>query len=1051
MKPAKRPATARAKKRVARTGKRAVKAIKPKIATTKTATTTKTAAAKAPSVHRPRAKSPTPAAPPAGDGTLAARIATAPELAQPKPAKARVGAWLNEIKAEPAARGLAALLDGHPALMQAMAAIAESSPYLWDLATSEPLRLLRVLQSNPDRHFSELLEGVSEAVAVAADDAQAMRLLRRMKSEAAFLIALCDIGGVWPIMQTARALTQLADAAVSSVVQFLLAEAARLGRLSPADRSRPQDGSGYIVLAMGKMGGFELNYSSDIDLIVFYDPLAPALPEDLEPGPFFVRLTQRLVKLLQERTADGYVFRTDLRLRPDPASTPIAISTPAALSYYESSGQNWERAAMIKARACAGDIVAGERILNDISPFVWRKYLDFAAIADVQAMKQQIHAFRGHGEIAIEGHNIKLGRGGIREVEFFAQTQQLIAGGRNPSLRDRETLVTLDKLAAVGWIDAKARDDMSAAYLFLRTVEHRLQMVNDDQIQTLPDEPSQLEGFARFLGFASRNQFAAVLRRHLETVQRHYAALFEIAPARDHPALEFPAAGDDKATLDRMVEMGFRKPLETSARIRQWFAGEYRSLKSEAARQQLRDLLPALLEQFARMENPDAALAPFDHFLANLHNAPRLLSMLRQNQSLIALIAMVIGAAPRLADILARYPQVMDALVEPQFFGVLPDEAELSRRLQQALTQARYDEDLLERIRMFGLEHMFLIGVRILTGTVTAAQAGETFARLADVVIRALHRAVAANFALTYGHLRDEASAVVALGKLGGNEMAANSDLDLMLIYDFDPAKPNSDGKRPLPGPQYFARLTQRVINSLTAQTNYGALYQVDMRLRPSGQSGPLATQIATFANYQESEAWTWEHMALTRARVISASPGFAAKVEAVIAATLRRPRDAALIAGDVVEMRGAIAREKGDASRWDLKYSAGGLIDIEFIAQYLQLVHGAEHPGILDNSTARVLDKARSLGVLAAADADVLRPAVRLYQALTQILRLCLPGPFNPKTAGPALLRLVARAADVPDFAAVEATLIETQAQVREAFVRILGSSPEPQPLDRG
>jgi len=1039
MKPAKGPATtSKIKKRLAKAGQRGTTAIKPKKAAAKTA------AAKKPSEGKARAK-------PAGERSLAVRIATAPELAKAKLAKARVDAWLKDIKADPAASGIAALLDGNPALSRAMAAIAESSPYLWELATSEPLRLLRVLQSDPDRHFGELLEGVSEAVALADDEAQAMRLLRRMKSEAALSIALCDIGGVWPIMQTARALTELADAAVSSAVQFLLAEATRLGRLSPPDRSRPQDGSGYIVLAMGKMGGFELNYSSDIDLIVFYDPQAPGLPKDLEPGPFFVRLTQRLVKLLQERTADGYVFRTDLRLRPDPASTAIAISTPAALSYYESSGQNWERAAMIKARACAGDIAAGARILNDIAPFVWRKYLDFAAIADVQAMKQQIHAFRGHGEVAVEGHNIKLGRGGIREVEFFAQTQQLIAGGRNPSLRDRETLVTLDKLAAVGWIDGKARDDMTAAYLFLRTVEHRLQMINDDQTQTLPDEPLALERFAHFLGFKSRDEFAAVLRRHLETVQRHYAALFETAPGRDRPALEFPAAADDKVTLDRLVEMGFRAPLETSARIRNWFAGEYRSLKSETARQQLRDLLPPLLGQFARMEHPDAALAPFDHFLANLHNAPRLLSMLRQNPPLIALIAMVIGAAPRLADILARYPQVMDALVEPQFFGVLPDEAELSRRLQQALAQARYDEDLLERIRMFGLEHMFLIGVRILTGTVTAAQAGETFARLADVVIRALHNAVAANFAQTHGHLKGEASAVVALGKLGGNEMTASSDLDLMLIYDFDPARPASDGKRPLPGTQYFARLTQRLINSLTAQTNYGALYQVDMRLRPSGQSGPLATQIATFANYQENEAWTWEHMALTRARVISAPPGFAAKVEAVIAATLRRPRDAALIAGDVVEMRGAIAREKGDASRWDLKYAAGGLIDIEFIAQYLQLVHGDEHPGILDHSTARVLDKARALGILDAEDAEILRPAVRLYQALTQILRLCLPGPFNPKTAGPALLRLVARAADVPDFAAVEATLIETQARVRDAFIRILGSSPEPQPLERG
>jgi glutamate-ammonia-ligase adenylyltransferase len=991
-----------------------------------------------------------PAAVSGAESSIAARIATTPKLASAGDSLARVSDWLQEIVKEPGGRAVAALCDAHPPVSRLLAGLAENSPYLWHLATSEPVRLAKVLNGEPERHFAELLEGVSEAVALADDETQAMHHLRRMKSEAALLIALCDIGGVWPIMRCARALTELADAAVSSAVRFLLADAAQAGRLKPPDRSRPQADSGYIVLAMGKMGAFELNYSSDIDLIVFYDRNARGLAKDIEPGPFWVRLTQRLVKLLQERTADGYVFRTDLRLRPDPASTAIAISAEAALSYYESSGQNWERAAMIKARPCAGDLAAGEKLLGEIAPFVWRKYLDFAAIADVRAMKQQIHAFRGHGSIAVEGHNIKLGRGGIREVEFFAQTQQLIAGGRNPSLRDRETLITLDKLTDVGWIDAAVRDDMADAYRFLRVVEHRLQMINDDQTQTLPEDSSALDAFARFAGFQNRDSFAKVLTGHLEKVQGHYAELFEGVPPASGLTLEFPADRDDRRTLDHLVSMGYRTPLETSARIRNWLSGEHRSLRSETARAQLHELVPLLLEQFARTANPDAALVPFDHFLSNLHNATRLLSMLRQNPSLIALIAMVIGTAPRLADTLARYPQVMDALVEPNFFGTLPDETELSRRLQQAIAEARYDEDLLERVRMFGLEHMFLIGVRILTGTITAAQAGETFARLADVVIRAVHKSVAANFAGTYGHLEGEKSAVLAMGKLGGSEMTAGSDLDLILVYDFSGDDADSDGERPLPGPQYFARLTQRLINALTARTNYGALYQVDMRLRPSGRSGPVATKITSFADYQENEAWTWEHMALTRARVISTSPGFAAEVESVIAATLRKERDKELIAGDVVEMRGAIASEKGEGSRWELKYAAGGLVDIEFIAQYLQLVHAEALPGILDTSTARVLDKARALGVLAAEDAEVLRPAVALYQSLTQILRLCLQEPFDPKTASPGLLRLLARAADVPDFAAVDATLIETQARVREVFIRILGKTPKPAALER-
>ncbi|MGB8104441.1 MAG: bifunctional [glutamine synthetase] adenylyltransferase/[glutamine synthetase]-adenylyl-L-tyrosine phosphorylase, partial [Pseudolabrys sp.] len=856
-------------------------------------------------------------------------------------------------------------------------------------------------------------------------------------------IALADIGGVWPVMRAARALTDLADTAVDAATRFVLAEVTRAGRLMPKDKANPQRDSGYIVLAMGKMGAFELNYSSDIDLIVLYDPAAPALPKDAEPSTLFVRVTQRLVKLLQERTADGYVFRTDLRLRPDPASTAIAISTPAAAAYYESVGQNWERAAMIKARACAGDIAAGDAILAELAPFVWRKYLDFAAVADVHAMKRQINAYRGHGEIAVEGHNIKLGRGGIREIEFFAQTQQLIAGGRNPSLRDRDTLTTLDKLYEDQWIDEAARDAMKEAYCFLRTVEHRLQMVNDEQTQTLPADPSELERFARFLGFASRDAFAKVLLGHLNQVQRYYVRLFEKHPDADRPALAFPSDADDNKTLDRLAELGFRAPLEASSIVRQWLNGDHRSLKGEAARSHLQTLLPALLEDVARTDNPNATLVLFDHFLTNLHGPARLLPLLRQNPELITLIVLVLGIAPRLGETLARHPQVMDALVDPSFFGALPDEIELGRRFDAALTQSRHDEDLLERIRMFGLEYMFLIGVRILSGTVTARQAGEAFARLADAVIRAVHRAAADNFAMSYGHMRGEETAVVAMGKLGGYEMTATSDLDLILVYDFDEKYPESNGARPLYGAQYFARLTQRLINTLTAQTNYGALYQVDMRLRPSGRAGPLATRLDGFAAYQETEAWTWEHMALTRARVVSASTAFELRIQSVIQDILQRPRDAELTAGDVVEMRAAIAKEKGDSERWDLKYVAGGLVDIEFIAQYLQLIHAHRLPGILDTSTARVLDKARSLRVLAMEDAEILRPAVQLYHDLTQILRLCLPGKFDPKTAGAGLLRLLARAADVPDFATLDATLVEMQIKVRESFVRILGKAP--------
>jgi glutamate-ammonia-ligase adenylyltransferase len=974
--------------------------------------------------------------------SLAARIVVAPRLIDSAATAAILSAWLDEVD-EDCATAIRALLQEHPVLRTLLQSVSESSPFLWDLAHRAPHRLLALLRSDPDRYFAELLAGTITEVAACEDVETAMRLLRRMKAEAALLIALADIGGVWPVMRAAAALTELADTAVRSAVHFALSEAARAGRIEPIDASDPQKGSGYIVLAMGKMGAGELNYSSDIDLIVFYDKASPIVPENVEPAPVFVRITQRVVKLLQERTGDGYVFRTDLRLRPDPASTPVAVSTAAAMTYYESVGQNWERAAMIKARACAGDIRAGEKLIADLAPFVWRKYLDFAALADVHAMKRQINAYRGHGQIAVEGHNIKLGRGGIREIEFFAQTQQLIAGGRNPSLRDRDTLTTLSKLAEDRWIDEAARDDLGAAYRFLRVVEHRLQMVDDEQTQSLPGDRAGLERFARFLGYESRDAFAADLVAHLEKVQGYYARLFEKAPGPERPELRFPPDADDHRTLDRLAELGFKQALEASGIVRHWLNGGHRSLKGEVAHDHLLALVPELIEQIARTANPNATLVLFDDFLANLHGAPRLLSLLRQNPELISLMMLVLGIAPRLADMLARHPQVMDALIDPSFFGALPDEGELSRRLQATLAQSRYDEDLLERIRMFGLEYMFLIGVRILSGTLRARAAGEAYARLADAVIRAVHHAVAENFAASYGHMQGEQTAVLALGKLGGHEMTATSDLDLILVYDFDAAHPESDGARSLYGAQYFARLTQRLINALTAQTNYGALYQVDMRLRPSGRAGPLATQIGAFSGYQDTEAWTWEHMALTRARVVSGSPEFRARVEGVIRDVLTRERDRELVAGDVVEMRAAVAKEKGDTDRWDLKHAAGGLVDIEFIAQYLQLVHAHDQPEILDTSTARVLDRARALRLLAAEDAEALRAAVQLYLDLTQILRLCLAGPFDPKTAAPGLLQLLARAGDVPDFATLDATLSDMQARVRASFVRILGREP--------
>jgi glutamate-ammonia-ligase adenylyltransferase len=979
------------------------------------------------------------------DAALVLRLAGALPLSS-RPGRERLVQWLAGIGRSAAGKGIKQLAAKHPPLASLLAGIAEAAPYIWDLVRADPSRTLRLLSHDPDNTLVVLLGRTRSEAAAARGPGEVMSILRRMKAEAALLVALADIGNVWPVARVTQALTEIADSALGAAVRHLLADAIRRDRLILPDPHNPEAGSGYVVLAMGKMGGGALNFSSDIDLMVFFDADTPALAPEIEPTQFYVRLTRELMKLLQERTSDGYVFRVDLRLRPDPASTQIAISTDAALDYYESRGQSWERAALIKARPCAGDLAAGARLIRDVSPFVWRKYLDYAAVADVHAMKQQIHAYRGHGEIAVEGHNIKVGRGGIREIEFFVQTQQLIAGGRHAALRGRSTVAMLAALAADGWIDPDARDELGAAYDFLRKVEHRLQMQADEQTHTLPADREGLEVFARFLGFSGRDAFAAMLLSHLRAVERHYGRLFERAPAdlAQRQNLSFATPEGESETLDRLAEMGFRQPRELAAAVHRWHSSLYRSLRGEQARQSLNELVPVLIEQFARAESPDAAFAAFDHFLAGLRAGGRFLLLLRQHPELIRFLALILGVAPRLADILAQNPQVIDPLLDPSFFGALPDETRLASALALALDDTRDHEAALDASRLFGQEHMFLIGARVLSSSVSAEQAGALFARLADVLIRSLHARVEKNFADTYGRVEGQQTVILALGRLGAREMTARSDLDLIVIYDYDAARPDSvGGARSLYGAQYFARLTQRLISALTAKTNYGALYPVDMRLRPSGRSGPLATQIDSFVSYQEREAWTWEHMALTRARVVSGPPDFAARVNAAIRAVLCRKRNAAAVVEDVIEMRAAIAAEKGEGDPWDLKYAAGALVDIEFIAQYLQLVHAAALPDILDTSTARALEKAAHLGVLSAADAEVLRPAVRLYHDLTQIMRLCLPGGFDPKTASPGVLALLARAADLPDFPALEAHVKDTQLKVRECFMRILGRGP--------
>lgn len=955
-----------------------------------------------------------------------------------------------------AARNLQDLRSLHPALDRALkdpvfsalcTAAFGGSPYLARLAQRHNGWLAGALSQTPQAALQRILHSLAVSDPAALSEDQQMTELRNAKQRAALLIALCDIAGLWDLATITKALSDLADSTLAAALDWLFANAATSGKFMPADPGNPASfaqSSGLALIAMGKYGAFELNYSSDIDLIVLYDAEKAPLAEGVEAGDFFVRLTRNLVKLMQEVTEDGYVFRTDLRLRPDPGSTSIAVNLRAAEQYYETMGQNWERAAMIKARAVAGDIDTGNEFLNHLTPFIWRKYLDYAAIEDVHSMKRQVHAFRGHGEIAVKGHNIKLGRGGIREIEFFVQTQQLIAGGRDEQLRDNRTLVMLEILRDKDWITAQAADQLREAYEFLRTIEHRLQMQNDEQLHELPDKDAGLEDFARFAGFRDGQDFSQTLTAHLQNVQRHYAALFEKSESlgSDQGVLVFTGTEEDPETVETIATMGFSNASEISATIRGWHFGRITATRSARARERLTILVPLLLSALSKTVDPDQAFHRFDQFIGNLPAGVQLFSLLCSNPDMLDFLAEIMGTAPRLAGGLARNPQVLDAALDPGFFSILPAKSRIRQNLAKAIAAANDFEAVLDAARVIAREQGFRIGAHLLSNTANGETAGQAYTDLADCLIEGLVSVVRAEMENRHGRLKDGEVAILALGKLGGCEMTASSDLDLILVYDHDEDCLESDGRKPLMAGQYYARFTQHLISALTAPTAQGQLYQVDMRLRPSGQSGPIATRFVSFTDYQTGQAWAWEHMALTRARVVAGDRELSQRLEAAIRDILLQPRDAKETASEIADMRNRIFIEKGSDDIWDIKQTRGGLVELEFIAQTLQLIQGHDHPDLLSTNTATMFRKAILQGLLPRDQGERLVAACEFLHDLTQIIRLCVEGKFDAPAANPTLRVLLARAGDAPDFTSLENNLRETQGLIHRAYQQFVGKS---------
>ncbi len=958
--------------------------------------------------------------------------------AWPAPADPDAAARLLERFAALGEAEAALAADGAGRAM--LAALGGGSPFLSDLALREHRVVVQVAAAGPDAALSDIVAAL-DTVGPATPRAAVAAALRGAKRRTALLTAMADIGGQWGLARVTAVLSWLAEATLGRAVEHLLRTAHDAHEIVLPDPARPAQGSGLAVLGMGKLGARELNYSSDIDLVLLYDPDVHPNPDGI--GAVFTRLARALVALMETRDADGYVFRTDLRLRPDPAATPPAVALPAALTYYESMGQNWERAAMTKARPVAGDLALGAAFLDAIRPFIWRRGLDFAAIADIHAMKRRIndhhgdhrgdHRGLGSGRIELAGHDVKLGQGGIREIEFAAQTLQLVWGGRDPQLRDPTTLGALRRLVRAGRLERRAAAELAVAYRVLRRVEHRLQMVADRQTHLIPAKPAELARFAVFMGCADAEALSGFLLHHMGRVRRRYAAVFEAVPEPTGATATLDLSGIDTppATVAALHALGFHNSAGMIATLRGWQAGRLRALRSSRSRELMDAMLPTLLEALGAQPDPDAAFARFDQMLSRLPAGVQLLSMFQRNPALLARVAAVLGAAPSLAEHLATMPSALEGLLAPSGADPSPGRT-LARRLQDA----RSLEDVVGITRTLVRSEDFRLCVGQMEGWLDVDQAGTARTALADAALSALLAAVLAEQAARYGTVRGGAMAVVALGKAGSREMMAGSDLDLMLIYTHPPGATESRGRRSLPASQWFIRAAHAFVAALTAPGPEGPLYAVDMRLRPSGNKGPVAVSLAAFRRYHMHDAWTWERMALTRARVVAGSPALRARTERAIADALGHPHDPAQTRADAASMRARLLRELPAAGPWDVKMRPGGGIEVEFVAQTLQLVTGVR-TGC--QSTRAALAHLAGVGALPAAEAAMLIRADRLWRTVQSMVRITVGrgAAELPPQAAEALLRVAGAGLDLD---ALRATLEATAAEVRAAFLTLVG-----------
>ena len=809
--------------------------------------------------------------------------------------------------------------------------------------------------------------------------------LRRERSATALALAIGDLASVLPLEKVTAELSDLADRSIAR------AAAAAIMERTPQDE--PQ---GFAVIALGKLGSHELNFSSDVDLLFLYDPQRLPRRQREESHQAALRVGQRVIELLQRRDANGYAFRVDLRLRPSSEVTPITLPVDAAISYYESAALPWERAAFIRARAVGGDSQLAGYFLDAIHPFVWRRSLDFGAVGEIQSISGRIRDHYAQGQRFGPGYDLKRGRGGIREVEFFTQIHQLIHGGREPQLRAPATLDALTALGEAGHIDPAEARDLSHAYRLLRTVEHRLQMVDDRQTHVLPSDPAALDNVARLHGLEDGETLLDLLHPSIERV----SGLYDRLAPQEQPQLPAEAHGLEQW----LANVGFKDPMGARMRVESWRRGTARSLRTPAAREAFEGMLPSLLESFGATPASTTAINRFDDIVTRLPSGINLYRLIKARPALSHILAQLLGHAPVLADAMGRRPELLDGLIDASAFEPPGSVAEIVTDLHRAERAGEDYQLLLDRIRRRVNERRFALGVQLVLGTSDPLDVAAGYARVAEGALQVLADAAIREFEAVYGRVPGSELVILGLGRLGGGELTHASDLDLVYLFT-GTHEAQSNGGKVLRATDYFNRLAPRVTAALSVPTAAGPLYDVDTRLRPSGTDGLIAVSVPSFADYQASHAWIWEHMALTRARPVYGSPQARDELARIIDAALRLPRDPDKVVADAVRMRGEIAANKPAHGAFDVKLGPGGLVDLEFAVQVQQLRHGVGLMPHLGNAIAVLVEAGLAPGEVAAA-----------HDLLTRILvtlRLVCPSGELPPQASRALVAHACRLED--------------------------------------